>query len=299
MTMASGRLELRRGAMQSHPDVLTRRRARRARGARRLRPGAPATSCGRASSAARRAGAARPPAHRVPRSRPAASPAPGSPCRTRATGSSTAARSRPICSGSGSRAPARPRGRAPPSRQGLRNVAYALLSGADGWMFDGEDALGQVSTMSLDNQRNLQAGDRRDPLFLQRRRGGRRRDERVGARASSAAPIVDDWREQLDFTTKIFRAARPAPRRSPRAPGRRHRLLGARSSTRRSTSSTTTQRLRDAGRVDRAVPAEDPDRRGGGAVERHARRARAAPRAAGRARSRPTCWSSSSRPASS
>ena len=37
----------------------------------------------------------------------------------------------------------------------LRNVAYALLSGADGWMFDGEDALRQVSTMSLDNQRNL------------------------------------------------------------------------------------------------------------------------------------------------
>src|SRR5262249_47432478 len=27
----------------------------------------------------------------------------------------------------------------------IRNVAYALLSGADGWMFDGEDALGQVS----------------------------------------------------------------------------------------------------------------------------------------------------------
>jgi malate synthase len=35
----------------------------------------------------------------------------------------------------------------------IRNVAYALLSGADGWMFDGEDALGQVRTMSLDNQR--------------------------------------------------------------------------------------------------------------------------------------------------
>src|SRR5687768_17431852 len=26
----------------------------------------------------------------------------------------------------------------------IRNVAYALLSGADGWMFDGEDALGQT-----------------------------------------------------------------------------------------------------------------------------------------------------------
>src|SRR5450830_155934 len=36
------------------------------------------------------------------------------------------------------------------TESGLRNVAYALLSGADGWMFDGEDALGQVNTMSLD-----------------------------------------------------------------------------------------------------------------------------------------------------
>src|SRR5262249_8827315 len=48
----------------------------------------------------------------------------------------------------------------------IRNVAYALLSGADGWMFDGEDALGQVSTMSLDNQRNLNLAVRRDPVFL-------------------------------------------------------------------------------------------------------------------------------------
>ena len=42
-----------------------------------------------------------------------------------------------------------------PVETSIRNVAYALLSGADGWMFDGEDALGQVRTMSLDNQRNL------------------------------------------------------------------------------------------------------------------------------------------------
>jgi malate synthase len=41
-----------------------------------------------------------------------------------------------------------------------RNVAYALLSGADGWMFDGEDALGQVVTMSLDNQRHLRLRSR-------------------------------------------------------------------------------------------------------------------------------------------
>ena len=43
---------------------------------------------------------------------------------------------------------------------------YALLSGADGWMFDGEDALGQVETMSLDNQRNLKLAIHRATLFL-------------------------------------------------------------------------------------------------------------------------------------
>ena len=31
-----------------------------------------------------------------------------------------------------------------PVESSIRNVAYALLSGADGWMFDGEDALGHL-----------------------------------------------------------------------------------------------------------------------------------------------------------
>ena len=34
-------------------------------------------------------------------------------------------------------------------------------------MFDGEDALGQLSTMSLDNQRNLKLAIHRDPVFLE------------------------------------------------------------------------------------------------------------------------------------
>src|SRR5688572_8744798 len=53
-----------------------------------------------------------------------------------------------------------------PMTKSIRNIAYALLSGADGWMFDGEDALGQVSTMSLDNQRNLKLAIARDAVFL-------------------------------------------------------------------------------------------------------------------------------------
>jgi malate synthase len=92
-----------------------------------------------------------------------------------------------------------------PPEKGIRSVAYALLSGADGWMFDGEDALGQVSTMSLDNQRNLKLAIARDPMFM-------RVAEEVAAEMNDWArgffqrSIIDDWRKQLDFTTRIFRA---------------------------------------------------------------------------------------------
>jgi malate synthase len=88
---------------------------------------------------------------------------------------------------------------------GLRNVAYALLSGADGWMFDGEDALGQVSTMSLDNQRNLKLAIHGDPKFLAVA-------EQVSAEMNKWAEgffgrtIISDWRKQLSFTTRIYRA---------------------------------------------------------------------------------------------
>lgn len=87
---------------------------------------------------------------------------------------------------------------------GLRNVAYALLSGADGWMFDGEDALGEIETMSLDNQRNLKLAIANDPKFLAVA-------EQVAAEMNDwgkgffGRPIIADWREQLRFTTKIFR----------------------------------------------------------------------------------------------
>jgi malate synthase len=57
----------------------------------------------------------------------------------------------------------RPRAR---TAESIRNVAYALLSGADGWMFDGEDALGQVESMSLDNQRNLKLAFERADVFM-------------------------------------------------------------------------------------------------------------------------------------
>ncbi len=86
----------------------------------------------------------------------------------------------------------------------IRNVAYALLSGADGWMFDGEDALGQIAGMSLDNQRNLKLAIARDPLFLQVA-------EQVAAEMNRWSEgflgyqTVKDWKSQLDFTTKIFR----------------------------------------------------------------------------------------------
>ena len=89
--------------------------------------------------------------------------------------------------------------------QSLRNPAYALLSGADGWMFDGEDALGQVSTMSLENQRTLKLAIHRDARFMAVA-------EQVAGEMNRWAEgffgrhIIDDWVTQLDFTTRIFRA---------------------------------------------------------------------------------------------
>src|SRR5437870_1661487 len=92
-----------------------------------------------------------------------------------------------------------------PVATSIRNVAYALLSGADGWMFDGEDALGQLSSMSLDNQRNLKLAIQRDPVFtsVAEQVAG---EMNKWAQGFFGRPIIDDWKKQLDFTTKIFRA---------------------------------------------------------------------------------------------
>lgn len=87
----------------------------------------------------------------------------------------------------------------------IRNVAYALLSGADGWMFDGEDALGQIKSMSLDNQRNLKLAIHQDPVFL-------KAAEQVAQEMNSwskdflGKTIVDNVQKQLTHTTIIFRA---------------------------------------------------------------------------------------------
>jgi len=92
-----------------------------------------------------------------------------------------------------------------PTASSLRNVAYALLSGADGWMFDGEDALGQITTMSLENQRCLKLANHDDPLFLDVA-------EKVAGQMNAWAQdfhgreIIADWRTQLKFTTRLFRA---------------------------------------------------------------------------------------------
>ena len=156
-------LELRRGVEAAYPDVLT------AEAIAALEALAPLTtpaarswrSAPIAGSSARGTG--------IPITFPSPGDAiPGRRCasRTPARAGSTAPTSRPTCGASGSRAPGRRRGRGL-GRGGLRNVAYALLSGADGWMFDGEDALGQVETMCLDNQRNLKLVFAMDPRFLE------------------------------------------------------------------------------------------------------------------------------------
>jgi malate synthase len=92
-----------------------------------------------------------------------------------------------------------------PVENSIRNVAYALLSGADGWMFDGEDALGQVTAMSLDNQRNLKLAIDKAPVFLEAAQNVSIEMNRW-AKSFFGHEIIKDWKEQLNFTTKIFRA---------------------------------------------------------------------------------------------
>ena len=87
----------------------------------------------------------------------------------------------------------------------IRNVAYALLSGADGWMFDGEDALGQLSTMALDNQRNLRLAIARDPIFSSAAESVAQ-EMNAWAESFLRRRIIDEWRRQVDVTTIIFRA---------------------------------------------------------------------------------------------
>lgn len=92
-----------------------------------------------------------------------------------------------------------------PVQSSIRNVAYALLSGADGWMFDGEDALGQIKTMSLDNQRNLKLAIHSDKLFLDVARQVATEMNKWST-GFLGREIISDYEQQLKFTTKIFRA---------------------------------------------------------------------------------------------
>ena len=71
-------------------------------------------------------------------------------------------------------------------------------------MFDGEDALGQMSTMSLDNQRNLKLAIRSRSGVHEGCRASRG-EMNQWAQDFFGRPIIDDWTKQLDFTTKIFR----------------------------------------------------------------------------------------------
>jgi malate synthase len=92
-----------------------------------------------------------------------------------------------------------------PVDKSIRNISYALLSGADGWMFDGEDALGQLSTMALDNQRNLKLAIHKEEVFLKATEGVAA-EMNAWAQSFFGRTIVGDWQKQLGFTTKIFRA---------------------------------------------------------------------------------------------
>jgi len=87
-----------------------------------------------------------------------------------------------------------------------------LLSGADGWMFDGEDALGQINSIPFDNQRNLSLRPQQI-LFMKVARARWPGEMNRWSKDFFGYDIVRDWKRQLNFTTKLFRPA-SSPRRS-------------------------------------------------------------------------------------
>jgi malate synthase len=74
-------------------------------------------------------------------------------------------------------------------------------------MFDGEDALGQVETMSLDNQRSLKRAYARDADFqaVAAEVGDEMNAWGRDFFGDARPPLVADVAEQLGFTTRIFR----------------------------------------------------------------------------------------------
>ena len=163
--------------------------------------------------------------------------------------------------------------RARRSTTSIRNVAYALLSGADGWMFDGEDALGQVVDDVARQPAQPEAGDR------PRRRCSCDVAEQVAAEMNAWARGLlrppDRRRLARSSSTsrrKIFRARglHLDDRHVRHADGAR--LLGLDRRRRALRRQQPRARCAPAGASLVALPAEDPDRRGGGALERHPRR---------------------------
>lgn len=72
-------------------------------------------------------------------------------------------------------------------------------------MFDGEDALGQITMMSLDNQKNLKLVIQKDPIFMKTAEQVAKEMNRWSS-GFLGRKFIKDWKEQLDLTTKSFRA---------------------------------------------------------------------------------------------
>ena len=109
---------------------------------------------------------------------------------------------------------------------GLRNVAYALLSGADGWMFDGEDALGPGRHDVARQPAQPQAGDPPRPACSSSVAENVAGEMNAWAEGFFGKRIVDDWKTAARLHDEDLPRARAAPRRPPHPRGGRRRLLG-------------------------------------------------------------------------
>ena len=291
----AGPLQIRGTVMERYGDVLTTAARRVHRG-----PGAVRPDPRRAQSGENR------PARR-PRRRPArrsgssirrpSSRAPPSRWATRARATSTARRSRPISSASGSRARARRRVRERRSSAACATSPMRCCRAPTAGC-----STARTPSARCRRCRSTTSGTWRwrwpaTPVFLEVA-AAVAGEMNAWSTAALGRPIVDDWTAQLDFTVPLFRA------RGLHLDDRHVRWADGAGFSASIVDAAiyvanNLESLGGAGPAGGAVPAQDPDGGRRRAVERHPVGASSTTSAPARARSRSTCWSSSSRRATS
>ena len=183
--------------------------------------------------------------------------------------------------GSGFKAPARPPSRMRRSKRASATSPMRCCPAPTAGCSTARTRSARSATMSLDNQRNLKLAIHRDPVFM------KVAEQVAGEMNAVGTGFLRHARSSTtgkSSSTSRPRSSAPAACTSTTATSATSSGAGFSASIVDATLYIVNnhRRLREDGVLAGSLPAQDPDRRGGRAVERHPLGARTAPRPAGR-----------------